>query len=300
MSTVSVVIPCYNYGRFLPDALRSAQLQTYSDVEIVVVDDGSTDDTSKVAKKMNARVIRQENRGLSAARNRGIAETTGEYIALLDADDIWTPHKLEHQVVALRERRHVALCHTDGVFLHGDGWEERRKRRDYPPERGCPLAHLLPGNRIFASSVLMRRSAVEVAGGFDEALRHFEDTDLWFRMVDQGDFFFVNMPLMQYRVHGDNLSGRGQEFWEGGLPVLRDRVLRDWDRLTQRLDPHDRARYKRLLRRAISLLHSGRAKHLAREGQRIEALKAHCAAIAGYPLLPRLYTRMLRTLVAGS
>jgi glycosyltransferase involved in cell wall biosynthesis len=298
MPGVSVVIPTHDYGRFLADAILSATYQTFSSVELVVVDDESTDDAAQTARNLGVRVVRQEHRGVAAARNRGIAETSGEFVALLDADDIWDTHKLEHQAVVMQDPS-VVLCHTDGVFLHGDGLEERRPANRVPPERGCPLAHLLPGNRIFPSSVLIRREAVERAGGFDEELGHSADVELWFRLAQYGDFQFVSRRLVKYRVHGDNLSIRGREQWEGSLPALRDRVLADWERLTVRFDPPLRRKYRRLLRREVALCESSRGLRLAREGRYWEAVGAQLRAVGTYPWAPRLHGRLLHAIAGG-
>ena len=296
MPLVSVIITSHNYGRFLADAIRSAQLQTLNDVEIVVVDDGSTDDTVEVAQTLGATLIRQEQRGPAAARNTGIAATDSKYIALLDADDKWHQNKLELQVVAMKGHG-LALCHTDGVLLHGDGGEERRSRRECPPERGCPLAHLLPGRRIYASSVLMDRELLARTGKFDEELTRFDDVDMWYRLGVYGDFKFIRDRVFKHRVHGGNLATRAS--CDGKLLVLRERVLARWDVLAGRFEAGVRAKYHRLLCREIALCYSDEGRRLARVGGRVKALGAHGRAIAAYPWSPRLYARLLVTLVAG-
>jgi glycosyltransferase involved in cell wall biosynthesis len=294
---VSIVITCFNYERFLADAILTARYQTLNGAEIVVVDDGSTDDSAAAAKALGVRVVQQENRGLAAARNRGIAETSADWIAFLDADDLWETHKLERQYAAVCDEQGIVLCHTDCVFLHGDGTEDRRPRKLEPPERGCPFAHLLPTNRIFSSSAMVRRDAVLRAGGFDENLDAYEDVDLWFRMAAHGDFLFLPDRLIKYRLHGANTSSLGREFWEGSFTVLQDRVLANWDVLSARFEPREKRRYRRLLRRLIALCYSGQGKSLAREGRWAGALSSHWRALGSYPWLPRLYGRFLRTLL---
>jgi len=114
-TTVSVVIPCYNAAPFLRETLESVLAQTHPPLEVVVVDDGSTDDSSRIAESFGppVRVIRQQNQGESVARNRGIAAARGEWVALLDADDVWEPRKLEMQITALSDAHNVVCCYTD-------------------------------------------------------------------------------------------------------------------------------------------------------------------------------------------
>jgi glycosyltransferase involved in cell wall biosynthesis len=296
MPLVSVIITCHNYGRFLGEAIRSAQLQTLNDVDIVVVDDGSTDDTAQVANDLSVPLIRQEHRGPAAARNHGIAATDSRYVALLDADDTWQQNKLELQVVAMKAKG-LALCHVDGVFLRGDGSEERRRRNQFPPERGCPLAHLLPDRRIYASSVLLDRALLHRAGVFDEALSRFDDMDLWFRLVVYGDFKFLRDRLFKHRMHGGNLARRWPS--EGKLPVLREHVLNRWEIIAGRFEPGARAKYRRLLRREIAFCLSSEGRRLAPDHGWAKAVSAHAKALATYPWSPRLYTRLLAAVVTG-
>src|SRR5262245_20179101 len=120
MSSVSVVIPCYNAGRFLKETLESILAQTRPALEVIVVDDGSTDDSAAVAGAFGppVRVLRQSNQGESVARNRGLDEARGDWVAFLDADDVWAPDKLERQLAAVEGSPGVACCHT-GFYLFG-------------------------------------------------------------------------------------------------------------------------------------------------------------------------------------
>jgi glycosyltransferase involved in cell wall biosynthesis len=201
---VTVVIPAYNAGRFVGEAVASALAQTYPLIEVVVVDDGSTDDTAEVLKRFGEaiQVVRQDNRGLAAARNRAIAEASGEFVALLDADDRWDPSKVARQVERLRLDDRAILVHTGVSYMGPDGspalWRQRFDPFTTYVGR-CTVA-LLRHNGITASSVLLRRSALP-AVAFRDGCFGCEDWDLWLRLAGVGEFECLQDPLTHYRLH---------------------------------------------------------------------------------------------------
>lgn len=205
---ISVVIPTYNHVRFLEDAIQSALKQSYPKVEIIVVDDGSTDSTHTLVERFGERVhyIWQENRGLSGARNTGIAAARGEYIALLDADDFWEPNYLEsvHRVLAADAR--LGAVYTGLQFVNSKG-----ERLPQPCVSTVPsdqlYDRLLDGEFFAPSAVLVRRTCFERVGIFDVALRASEDWDMWLRVAQVYAFAGIAQPLLNYRVHGSNMSG---------------------------------------------------------------------------------------------
>jgi len=201
----SVIIPTYNCGRFIAEAIESALGQTVRPKEIVVVDDGSTDDTAETAARFGDRIryIRQENQGVSTARNRGVAETTGDLIAFLDADDTWEPTKLEKQIAKFAEDPEIGLVHCG--------------MREFDGETGETLSlHLEGGEGDVAESLLLwdgpgivgpgctiltSRLAFEEAGGFDTRIKCGEDWDLCYRIARRRKVGFVREPLVNYRVN---------------------------------------------------------------------------------------------------
>ena len=222
--TVSVVIPCYNYGRFLRDAVASIQSQTFTDHEIIVVDDGSTDDTEIQAREMGAtvRYLRQPNQGPSAARNTGIAAARGRYIAFLDADDTWQPEKLARQVPILEGHPDVVLVYTDSTYFDGaTGRDVGRHRERFAHPHGRVLGRLLEaGNFIHSPTPLVRRTTLEDVGGFDPTLRSSEDWDLWVRIAARGEIAYIDEPLARYRLHGAQASRNVDALRDGQLRVL--------------------------------------------------------------------------------
>ncbi len=211
MSLVSVVIPNYNYARYVPAAIESVLGQSRPpglEVEVVVVDNGSTDDSLQVLQAYagRIRIIAQENRGQSGARNRGIAESTGQFVAFCDADDAWQPLKLERQLEKMN-RPEVGLVYT--------GYEEadsrlRPLRAVMPAQRGHLLrrfaesaAAVIPGGE---STVLIRRECLEQVGVFDPALSISAGFDLYRRIAAAYEVEVVSEPLMLYRQHGGNAS----------------------------------------------------------------------------------------------
>ncbi len=204
MKTVSVVIPTYNYARFLPQAIDSALVQTHPPLEVIVVDDGSTDETPRVLAGYGdrIRVIRQANGGAGAARNTGIAAARGEYIAFLDADDVWLPRKLELQMARFEADPELGLVHC-GAEVVDD--QSRLTGFMINGLEGWVAADLLRLDREVmgpGSNIVVPRRVAEEMGGFDERLPPSEDWDFSYRIAARYRVGYVAEPLIRYRQHG--------------------------------------------------------------------------------------------------
>lgn len=186
MPRVSVIIPAYNAAAYIGKAVDSVLAQTWSDLEILVVDDGSTDDTAQALSVYGARVriLRQANAGPAAARNLGLANAMGEYVAFLDADDFWRPQKLQCQVELLDAQASVGFCSTATALVDPQG-NPLGNWPCGPADAPMPDILFMQGTVISGSTsgVLARRRLVMEAGGFDTSLRGFEDPDLWIRLA---------------------------------------------------------------------------------------------------------------------
>lgn len=205
----AVIIPCFNYGQFLMEAVRSALAQTLSNIEIVVVDDGSTDALtqrvlSECTRLPGVEVLRQENRGLSAARNSGISATTARYITCLDADDVMDPTYLEKSVTMLEIRKECGVAYPlVALFGQESGlW----MTQEFDP------ALLLARNTIPAAAVF-RREVWAALGGFDETMRSgCEDWDFWLRLASLGyRGGLLREPLIRHRRHGHNMTDEARK-----------------------------------------------------------------------------------------
>jgi glycosyltransferase involved in cell wall biosynthesis len=202
---VSVVIPTYNYGRFVTEAVDSALAQTYSPVEVIVVDDGSTDDTRErlAAYGERVRYIFQKNEGLSAARNAGMSAARGELIALLDSDDGFHPRKLEYQVRYLSEHPHVGLVGTDCLVDASGRWPDISTP---PPARMVTLDDVVVRVPFCPSSVLLRRSCFEEVGFFDPKVSAAADRDYWIRASARAGMACLGGELTFYRIHPGSMT----------------------------------------------------------------------------------------------
>lgn len=204
---VSVVIPTYNRPEFVREAIASVLRQDYPDVELVVVDDGSSDGTAAVVREFGTavRYLWQENRGVSAARNRGAAACTGDLIAFLDSDDLWMPGKVAAQVAYFEAHPEAQACHTDEVWIRrGVRVNERHVHRK---RGGWQFLASLPRCLISPSAVMLRRALWERLGGFDETLPACEDYDLWLRLTAVAPVGFLPERLVTKRGgHADQLS----------------------------------------------------------------------------------------------
>jgi glycosyltransferase involved in cell wall biosynthesis len=209
MSTafVSVVIPTYNYGHYVAEAVESVLAQTYKNIEIIVVDDGSTDDTEDrlEAYRDRIRYIRQQNQGCSMARNSGIHAAKGEWIAFLDADDIWHPRKLEIQIAYLAGHPDVGLLASDSSKDISRGWPECASKSDLPAER-IGLEDIAVRSQFGPSGVIVRKQCFDKVGLFDTDLRSVEDRDMWIRIACHYQIAKLRLPLWWYRMHSTSMS----------------------------------------------------------------------------------------------
>lgn len=296
MSGVAVIIPAYNAGRFLGNALRSLKEQTQPPTETIVVDDGSTDDTPQIAESMGVGCLRQDRRGPGAARNRGLSATTAPLVAFLDADDEFMVDKLEKQTALLRSAAAPACC-SDAVVVSDEVVGATKNRgRDVPAELTFDV--LMAGNPVICSTVLARREAVLEAGGFDEdpTLVSTEDYDLWLRLARQGPLVYQDQPLARYRIHSQSLSDNLR--FLSGIDRIMEKVITSFPQ-DARLEVAARLRRSRVrLDAAYDLAGSGegrRARELLREARRLggwswKAVKIHLRSLVGSG----------RNLIAGS
>ena len=218
---VSVIIPTYNRTHVLGRAIESALDQTSPAQEIIVVDDGSTDDTPQlIAEKFpQCRYIQQSNQGVSAARNRGIEAATGEWLAFLDSDDEWLPGKLEVQQNMLEQQPDIKICHTEEIWIRNGKRVNQMKK--HAKCGGRIFQKCLPLCVISPSSVVIHRSLFDEVGYFDEQLPVCEDYDLWLRICATHPVAFVEHPqISKYGGHEDQLS---QHYW--GMDRFRIKAL---------------------------------------------------------------------------
>ncbi|WP_062297797.1 glycosyltransferase family 2 protein [Nostoc piscinale] len=206
MPKVSVIIPTYQRSHLVGQAIESVLAQTYCNYEIIVVNDGSTDNTEEILAQYADQVIaiHQDNRGTAAARNAGIRVSQGQYLAFLDDDDLWEPQKLEKQIPLLETDSSIGLVYTDMVIFNEAGILPGTYLNGFvPPQTVTPLT-LLHGNFFPMPTIIIRRVCWEQLGGFDESLRSSEDYDLWLRIVEEWAVGYVNEPLARYCRHSEN------------------------------------------------------------------------------------------------
>ncbi len=221
MFQVSVIIPTYNRWHTLPRAIESVLNQTRPVDEIVIVDDGSVDDTvNQLATRYpQLRVYHQPQAGVSAARNLGIGKARNDWIALLDSDDEWLPHKIEKQRQILEENPELKICHTEEIWVRNgrrvNPMKKHQKQGGWIYEQCLPLCAMSP------SAILFHRSVIDDVGVFDETLPACEDYDLWLRMCCRYPVAFVSEPcVVKYGGHGDQLS---KKYW--GMDRFRIKSL---------------------------------------------------------------------------
>ncbi len=222
---VSIIMPVYNGERFIGEALDSILMQSYKNFELIVINDGSTDNTLEILQQYKTRfderllIINQPNQGQVVAKNKGLNLARGDFISFLDSDDRWHPRKLESQIDLLLKNPSVGLCYTEAVLI-----DERGNQIGYrtvnPSYIGKCFNKLIMGNCITASSVLLKRECIDKVGSFDTSLTACENWDLWLRISRISELKYIKKPLTYYRIHQEHMSKDLDKMRNARLQVL--------------------------------------------------------------------------------
>jgi glycosyltransferase involved in cell wall biosynthesis len=286
---VSVVIGTHNRSRLVEQAIRSVLAQTFADLEVVVCDDGSNDDTGARVRGFGApvRYLRLEHSGrLGVPRNRGVEAARGDLLAFLDDDDLWEPEKLARQVARLDGDPSLDAVYTDRRLLFDDGTISAPAPSPEPDAEGRLLDRALCGDFPHPCTLLIRRVALDRAGGFDETLETGEDVALWLRVGRVARVARIAEPLALIRRRTGSLSDHRPAVTFGNALALLERELSAGD-----LGPRRRLR----CRRTIAFLNAQLARALLERGERAEAIRAALRGVAWFPASRNAW----RALVAG-
>jgi alpha-1,3-rhamnosyltransferase len=223
---VTVIIPAYNHEKYIEECLNSVCAQTYNNLQIIVINDGSKDNTGNIIRKFiedrDAKIeyIEKENEGICKTLNLGLLKANGKYIALLASDDFWMPTRVEEQVMFLERNEYenklkIGLVYTDAYFVKGNTITQS-KYSDYKPgirkyftdsiQNRNLFDILMVDNIIIALTVLIRKECFDKVGNFDISLK-CEDLDMWLRISKEYEIAYIDKPLAYYRIHGTNVSG---------------------------------------------------------------------------------------------
>lgn len=294
MPRVSVILTCYNHIEFLPEAFASILAQTFDDYEILAIDDGSTDGSREWLREnaTSARLIfNEKNLGTYASLNRGLNAADGEFIAILNDDDLWMPTKLERQVEFLDRNPHVGLVHTGGKFIDqkGQAIPGRPLGFPYPTfQTGNLLCPLIAYNRIIISAAMVRRAAYEKVGPFNEELFGLGDWEMWLRIAEHFEMGFEPQILTHYRVHGTNACLQESKMWQD------ERRIRKW--IASRRDEYLAAPLdKRRVEEALAHNEACLGIILAADGEPAEARRHYAKSLKAMPFRFKSYVRWLAT-----
>jgi len=289
---VSAIVPVYNAERFLAQALDSALAQTLREIEIVVVDDGSSDGSGAIADRYANQypgivsVIHQSNEGMCHARNTALAAARGTYFALLDADDVWLPHHLADSVAELERHRDVVLVHADVERIDLEGNSLGRSQR-YWDRIGSDafVALYLRHEHVCCPTAVFRRDAIDCVGDFDVQFNRLgcEDRDLWLRLTRVARIVFINDVHARYRLHGGN--------WSSNFSKMLEARIRLVDKYT------DTVHGRPLRRRALAAAHLNIGDELVDAARRGAAFGAYARAFGLWPIEHKALRGMLRCLV---
>lgn len=268
--SISVVIPVYNRADIIKRALDSVLAQTVQANEIIIVDDGSDDQLEEALAQYQNKItyLKQNNRGVSAARNLGIKHVSSNWICLLDSDDSWQTNKLEMQINALKKEPDYLICHTNETW-HRNG-ELLAQKKKHEKKGGYIFQHCLPLCSISPSSVMLKRHVFDEVGLFDETLPACEDYDMWLRICCRYPVLFIDQPLTnKYGGHNDQLS---RKYW--GMDRFRIEAL-DKCIKSEPLNKSDRDAAINMLLEKIDIFLKGAEKHGNNDGaMRFQQIKS--------------------------
>ena len=289
MAVISVITPTYNRARFLPAAVASVLSQTFGDFELIIVDDGSEDNTPDVLKPFFAdrrvRYVYQENQGQSHARNLALKQATGDFIAFLDSDDVWAPDKLEKQLAVFRANPEVDIVHGDEATIDEQGSVISLKNmRRYS---GRITRYLLADNSVSITTAMVRRRCFDEMGGFDTSVGVADDYELWLRFSARYRYHYEPGMCASYRVMADQISSDKRRRFAANERIIREFLARYADVLS----PEER-------RWGLARFYCRKARYLALAGERREAFGTIMIAFGNAPLDSAVWRALYRVLVS--
>ena len=269
---ISVIIPTYNHGQFIQEAIESVFAQTYKTLEVIVVDDGSTDNTREILKKYECGItyIFQNNEGVSSARNHGLSIAKGELIAFLDSDDVWLPEKLESQFKIMQSEHSIGLVGCGAYIMDylGNVEQERLAKNFKSYEE---FLQQLSIRNIFRnpSCALVKMECFSRVGFFNEKLQFGEDWDMWLRIAKLYKVGFVERPLMKFRGHGFSKSYKK-------VKIIRSNI-------TKIIEGNLNGEERKIRRKAYSSLYTDLAIFCLNENRKLTSAMYALRALWSYP-----------------
>lgn len=293
MPKVSVLMPSFNYAQYLPLAAESVLSQSFGDLELIIVDDCSTDGSKDIAHELGrlddrvVTVLHSKNRGLAAARNSGFAASSGDYIALCDSDDVWMRNKLEVQLEHFHRSPSLGLVYSESSIIDSSGRLTGQVFSSLSPSKdgrmsGALFESLCRTNFICVPTVVLRKEALRCVGGFAEDLRSLEDWVCWMKIARSYHFYYIQQSLAYYRVHRASLSNN-----RAGMAQNRVKAIQMILDLFSDIPPQSRAR----------LLYALGMGHLESNDPRA-ALKVFADLVKDNPVHVRSWARYCQSIVA--
>lgn len=286
---ISVIIPTYNSGKYICDALDSVLHQTYSAYEIIVVDDGSTDNTRAIIESgyQSVRYFHVPNNGVAAARNVGIAKALGDFVAFLDADDKWLPEKLEKQVALFEGDAKVGMVFTENSSFNDSGIIKEKENKRERLMQGDIVKEIFMNSYVVTSSVMVRKSVFDVVGLFEEELIVAEDDNMWMRIAMNYEVKLLDEPMLMYRITEGSLSQRPHAVFTG-VKASINIIESKYPDLCKRLG-------KSAIRRKYSSLLFSEGYHFFIQGMQKEARRNFAKSYCNSPLKLKILLYMAST-----
>ena len=292
MARVTVCLSVYNGAATIAKSLDSVFAQTYRDFDVLVLDDGSTDESADIARRYDCQVVQIPNGGRGAALRRMVELATGEWIALIDCDDFWLPEKLEKQMKQI-DASDVSLVHADCWYEYDDGRIVERDL-DFRKAKNA-FDHILPSNDILASSAVFRKDHMLEAGNFTHETLRCCDWYGWFVLAPGRKFEHLPEKLVRYSVLSTSLANAGYKFHKAQYDLLSNMILPRFNEIFGHLPADQAATYKKMLKQRSGIALSSMAKSLESQGDKKGARALHRQAIGLAPEVVRVWTRALRS-----
>ncbi len=293
MARVSILLTCFNHIRFLPACYEGILSQTFKDYEIIAIDDGSTDGTREwLTEHAEGAILifNENNLGTYASLNVALNQAKGEFVAILNDDDLWAPKKLESQLKLMDSMPQVGLVHTDGGFIDGDDKKLKGSPLGFEFPRtksGDVSLALVYQNKIIASAALVRKTCFDSIGTFNEAYFGSGDWEMWIRIAEKWHVGFVKEILTYYRVHGTNASHKLDRIWHD------DEMLRKW--LAPRLERYNEQFDEKPVKQAKAHNYAALGTVLTLNGKAREGRRAYAMSLAEDPLRLKSALRYVAT-----